>query len=108
MGYYELVVVLCKDGINHIDRITIYVDIKKGEKPKFISLLANDLYDTGDHSCPKPSLAASLFRQIKQNFPLRYYYGECANVIKIQIWVPFITNLLVLQSVLKNIEAFRD
>lgn len=42
MGYYELVVVLCKDGINHIDRITINVDIKKGKKPKLISLLAND------------------------------------------------------------------
>ena len=28
-----------------------------------------------------------LFKQIKQNFPLKYFYGESANAIKIQIWV---------------------
>ena len=37
----------------------------------------------------------SLFKQIKQNFPLRYFYGESANAIKIQIWVTLITNLLL-------------
>lgn len=26
-----------------------------------------------------------LFKQIKQNFPLRYFYGESKNAIKIQI-----------------------
>ena len=35
-----------------------------------------------------------LFKQIKQNFPLRYFYGESANAIKIQIWVTLIANLL--------------
>ncbi len=34
-----------------------------------------------------------LFKQMKQNFPLRYFYGESANVIKVQIWVPPIANL---------------
>ena len=37
-----------------------------------------------------------LFKQIKQNFPLRYFYGESANAIKIQIWVTLIANLLLL------------
>ena len=37
----------------------------------------------------------SLFKQIKQNFPLRYFYGESANAIKIQIWVTLIDNLLL-------------
>ena len=32
----------------------------------------------------------SLFKQLKQNFPLRYFYGESANAIKIQIWVTLI------------------
>ncbi len=36
-----------------------------------------------------------LFRQIKQNFPLRYFYGESANAIKIQVWVTLIANLLI-------------
>lgn len=38
----------------------------------------------------------SLFKQIKQNFPLRYFYGESANAIKIQIWVTLIANLLLM------------
>lgn len=42
----------------------------------------------------------SLFKQIKQNFPLRYFYGESENAIKIQIWVTLIANLLI--SILQN------
>ena len=38
----------------------------------------------------------SLFKQLKQNFPLRYFYGESANAIKIQIWVTLIANLLLM------------
>ena len=37
----------------------------------------------------------SLFKQIKQNFPLRYFYGESSNAIKTQIWVTLIANLLM-------------
>ena len=50
----------------------------------------------------------SLFKQIKQNFPLRYFYGESANAIKIQIWVTLIANLLLtlLQKSLKRSWSF--
>ena len=50
----------------------------------------------------------SLFKQIKQNFPLRYFYGESANDIKIQIWVTLIANLLLslLQSSLERRWSF--
>ena len=41
-----------------------------------------------------------LFKQLKQNFPLKYFYGESANAIKIQIWVTLIANLLLM--VIKN------
>ena len=37
-----------------------------------------------------------LFKQIKQSFLLKYFYGEIANVIKIQIWITLITNLLLM------------
>ena len=37
-----------------------------------------------------------LFKQIKQNFPLRYFYGESANSIKIQVRVTIIANLLLM------------
>lgn len=107
----EQVVVFRKDDINHIARIITYVDIKKGKKPKHVSLLTNDF------DMPLGTIVAiyrrrwqieSLFKQIKQNFPLRYFYGESANAIKIQIWVTLIANLLlsVLQSKLKRRWSF--
>ena len=111
MEYREQVVVFRKDGINHIARIITYVDIKKGKKPRLISLLTNDF------DMPLETIVAiyrrrwqieSLFKQIKQNFPLRYFYGESANAIKIQIWVTLIVNLLlsVLQSTLNRHWSF--
>ena len=36
------------------------------------------------------------FKQLKQNFPLRYFYGESANAIKIQVWCTLIDNLLLM------------
>ena len=95
--YREQVVVFRKDDINHIARIITYVDIKKGKKPKFISLLTNDFdmtLETIVAICRRRWQIESLFRQIKQNFPLRYFYGESANAIKIQIWVTLVANLL--------------
>ena len=49
-----------------------------------------------------------LFKQIKQNFPLRYFYGESRNAINIQIWVTLIANLLlmVIQSRLSRNWSF--
>ena len=41
-----------------------------------------------------------LFKQLKQNFPLRYFLGENENAINIQIWCALIANLLL--SVVKN------
>ena len=98
MEYREQVVVFRKDGINHIARIITYVDVKKNRKPKLISLLTND-FDMPPET---------LFKQIKQNFPLRYFYGESANAIKIQIWVTLIANMLlsVLQSTLQRRWSF--
>lgn len=109
--YREQVVVFRKDDINHIARIITYVDIKKGKQAKPVSLLTNDF------DMPLETIVAiyrrrwqieSLFKQIKQNFPLRYFYGESANAIKIQIWVTLIANLLlsVLQSRLKRRWSF--
>lgn len=111
MEYREQIVVFRKGDINHIARMITYVDIKKGKQPKLITLLTND-FDMR----PETIVAIyrrrwqieSLFKQIKQNFPLRYFYGESANAIKIQIWVTLIANLLlsVLQSSLTRQWSF--
>lgn len=99
-----------KDGetIHHKSRIITYVDICKH---KLISLLTNDM-----ESEPEEIIAIYrqrweielLFKQMKQNFPLKYFYGESANAIKIQIWVTLIANLLlmVMQKGLKRRWSF--
>ena len=77
-------------------RIITHVDTKKR---KLLSLLTNDM-----ESDPDEIIAIYrqrweielLFKQVKQNFPLKYFYGESANAIKIQIWVTLIANLLLM------------
>ena len=74
------------------------MDIKKGKQPKLIRLLTNDFDMNMDDIVliyKRRWLIDSLFKQINQNFPLRYFYGESANAIKIQIWVTLIANLLM-------------
>lgn len=47
-----------------------------------------------------------LFKQLKQNFPLKYFLGDNENAIKIQIWCTLIVNLLftiIRKSLKKNI-----
>lgn len=98
MEYREQVVVFRKNDISHIARIITYVDIKKNRQPKLISLLTND-FDMSPETIVniyrRRWQIESLFKQIKQNFPLRYFYGESANAIKVQIWVTLIANLLL-------------
>ena len=82
--------------IYHKARIITHVDTKKR---KLLSLLTNDM-----ESDPDEIIAIYrqrweielLFKQVKQNFPLKYFYGESANAIKIQIWVTLIANLLLM------------
>jgi Transposase DDE domain. len=111
MEYREQVVVFRKGDISHIARIITYVDIRKGRQPKLVSLLTNDFDMTLETIVAiyrRRWQIESLFKQIKQNFPLRYFYGESANAIKIQIWVTLIANLLIslLQSSLERNWSF--
>lgn len=51
-----------------------------------------------------------LFKQLKQNFPLKYFVGDNENAIKIQIYCALIANLLmtVVQKSLKRSWAFSN
>ena len=83
--------------IVHHARIVTYADIKK-TRAKLVSLPSNDMeMDAKDivDIYRKRWEIELLFKQLKQNFPLRYFYGESANAIKIQIWVTLIANLLL-------------
>lgn len=46
-----------------------------------------------------------LFRQLKQNFPLKYFLGDNENAIRIQIWCCLIVNLLVTIIKLKTLNS---
>ena len=83
--------------ISHSARIIGYVDVRKY---KIIELPTNDMDSD-------PEEIVDIYRQrweiemlLKQNFPLRYFYGESRNAVKIQIWTTLIANLMlmVLQS----------
>lgn len=98
------------ENINHHARIITYVDIKK-TKARLISLLTNDMEMEPEEIVAiyrKRWEIELLFKQLKQNFPLRYFYGESANAIKIQIWITLIANLLlmVIQKRIKRTWSF--
>lgn len=111
MQHREQVVVFRKGNISHIARIITYVDMKNGRQPKLVGLLTNDFDMIAEDIVQvyrRRWQIESLFKQIKQNFPLRYFYGESANAIKIQLWVTLIANLLMtmLQKRLKRPWSF--
>lgn len=51
-----------------------------------------------------------LFKQLKQNFPLKYFLGDNGNAIEIQIWSAMLANLLItlVRSRLKHSWAFSN
>ena len=50
----------------------------------------------------------SLYKQLKQNFPLHFFYGDSVNAIQIQTWVILIANLLctVISRMIKRHVSF--
>lgn len=86
----------CGNVIKHQARIITHVDERKR---KLTALLTNDMDSEPDEIIAiyrRRWEIELLFKQIKQNFPLKYFYGESANAIKIQIWVTLIANLLLM------------
>jgi transposase len=51
-----------------------------------------------------------LFKQLKQNFPLKYFVGDNENAIEIQIWCAMLANLLItlVKSFVKRKWAFSN
>ena len=82
--------------ITHKARVITYVEEKKR---RLISLLTDDMDSDSAEIMEiyrKRWEIELLFKQIKQKFSLKYFYGESANAIKIQIWVTLIANLLLM------------
>jgi hypothetical protein len=76
-------------------RLVTFFDREKGRLFEFL---------TNNFSLPAWQIAElykkrwqieTLFKRVKQNFPLKYFLGDNENAIKIQIWCAFIADLLI-------------
>ena len=68
------------------------------EKKKSVTLLTNNFEFTVEDITEIYRLRwaiESLYKQLKQNFPLHFFYGDSVNAIQIQTWVVLIANLLI-------------
>ena len=91
----ESFVVFHKDDITHKARI---IEYWQDDKKHSVCLLTNHLdIDIDDIIAiyDRRWQIELLFKQLKQNFPLKYFYGESVNAIQLQIWVTLIANLLL-------------
>jgi hypothetical protein len=69
-----------------------------------------DIPDDADSGVLKDEQIELLFKQLKQNFPLKYFLGDNENAIIIQIWSVMLANLLlmILKSQIKRKWAFSN
>jgi len=76
-------------------RLVRYQDPDSGEIYEFFT---NNLKMSGDTIAAlyrKRWQIESLFKRMKQNYPLKYFLGDSENAIKIQIWCSLIADLLL-------------
>lgn len=88
-------IVLRKKELTHTARRIAYWDEEKG---KLMVFLTNSMALTAEEVVDiyrRRWQIESLFKQLKQNFPLKYFYGDSVNAIESQIWATMIANLLL-------------
>lgn len=84
-----------RKGVHTCRRITRYKDNKEEGTITFIT---NDLETPAPIICElyrRRWQIETLFKRLKQNFPLKYFLGDSRNAIQIQIWVSLIAWLLM-------------
>lgn len=83
-----------KTGQTLVLRRVVYYD---GQKKRLLQFLTN-IFDMATEEIgllyKLRWQVELLFKQLKQNFPLKYFLGDNENAIKIQIWCTLIANLL--------------
>ena len=92
-----------KSGTHKCRRITRWKDNKEEGTITFIT---NDFITDATVLCEiyrRRWQIETLFKRLKQNFPLKYFLGDNQNAIKIQIWVSMIAWLLM-QVVKKQVK----
>ncbi len=125
LKYEELasVAYVSPDGlVTHIDRHIVFQKGDLRHEARLVELWSQDtkksvLLLTNNFEFPVEDLAEiykrrwaieSLYKQLKQNFPLHFFYGDSVNAIQIQTWVVLIANLLctIIQRMIKRHVSF--
>lgn len=81
------------------------------EKNRYYEFITNSMDSTAEEVAflyKKRWGIELLFKKMKQNFQLHYFYGENENAIRIQVWCTLIAQLLmtVIQKMAKTKKAF--
>ena len=87
-------ILFTRKGLTHESRLVTLWD----EKKKPVSLLTNNFDLSVEDISEIYRLRwaiESLYKQLKQNFPLHFFYGDSVNAIQIQTWIVLIANLLL-------------
>lgn len=98
-----------KELTHRARRIAFWDDDKK----RVFEFLTNNFDLSADDICQiykKRWQIELLYKQLKQNFPLKYFLGDNENAITIQIWCAMLANLLltILRSKIKKKWAFSN
>jgi len=91
-------------------RMVSYYDTKKNKCYYFLTNLFEIKPEQVTDLYKKRWQIETMFKKIKQNFPLQYFYGDNQNAIQIQIWVSLIALLLisVMKKTLNRVYAFSN
>jgi glycerol-3-phosphate O-acyltransferase len=79
--------------VHHLRRIVKLTEDGKGT----IAFVTNDMTHSSEEICEiyrRRWAIETLYKLLKQNFPLKYFLGDNVNAIEIQIWVTMIAYLL--------------
>lgn len=87
-----------------------YWDDEKGKLFEFVTNLTDITAEQVAQLYKQRWQIELLFKQFKQNFPLKYFLGDNENAIRIQIWCTLIANLLltVIKKKVKRKWAFSN
>ena len=89
-------------------RLITYLDPIKGEKLEFLTNLMETCAQTIAQLYKNRWVIEVFFKQLKQNFELKYFLSDSENGIRSQIWVALIANLIftVIERMTKQAEDF--
>lgn len=107
-----------KDELILVEKDSKYIQIRRvaywdAQKEKVYEFITNNLYISPDQVAAIYKhrwQIETMFKRLKQNFPLKYFLGDNQNAIEIQIWAALIIQLimLVIQRKIKRKWAYSN